>query len=219
MCLRRMNGDTRERMLVGCKFMLEIYKVATGTLLSVFVVHNCPDDPAKECSIVDSFTSTTTFSKVTLVANTLTLTAVCVLYVVELARENWMISTLDINPDYPDTYLDDVAPPPVLARIRKWNHWYWKTALTAGVLAVGNISISTVFLVQNFRGTSTATACASFALLVLMKLYGSFTRARRDNAEQRARSAFMTEDRSFNVLDPDYAQDHGITLSAPPLDP
>ena len=54
----------------------------------------------------------------------------------------------------------------------------------------------------------TAAACASFALLVLMKLYGSFQRAKRDNKEQRARSAFMTEDCSFNVLDPDYVAAH-----------
>tara|TARA_Y100000748_G_scaffold220958_1_gene185814 strand:+ start:1619 stop:2281 length:663 start_codon:yes stop_codon:yes gene_type:complete len=201
------DNDNRERCRVAAAFLLEVYKVAMGTLLCVFVVHNCPETD-EECSIADSFAltnSTSVLHTATLSVNSVTLFFVCALYVVELARENWMIRTLDINPEFPDAYLDDVAPPAVLAKLRTWNHRYWKSALFAAVFAAANVAVSSVFLFQNFRGSSTATACASFALLVLMKLYESFQRAKRDNAEQRARSAFMTEDCSFNVMDPDYA--------------
>jgi len=202
------DNDNRERCRVILTFFLEVYKVAMGTLLCVFVSHNCPETDA-ECSIVESFNTTgTPLATGTLALNGTTLVFVCGLYVVELARENWMIATLDIDPEFPDAYLDDVAPAPVLAKLRTWNHRYWKAALVAAVFAVANVAVSAIFLVQNFRGTATATACASFALLVLMKLYGSFQRAKRDNKEQRARSAFMTEDCSFNVLDPDYVAAH-----------
>ena len=201
------DNDTRERIRVMAAFLLEVYKVAMGTLLCVFVSHNCPNTE-EECSISESFNVKGTLSTVTLALNGTTLVFVCGLYIVELSRENWMIKTLDINPEFPDAYLDDIAPPAVLAKLRTWNHRYWKSALTAAVFAVCNVVVSAVFLFQNFRGTATATACASFALLVMMKLYGSFQRAKRDNKEQRARSAFMTEDCSFNVLDPDYVAAH-----------
>ena len=127
---------------------------------------------------------------------------------VNLIADQDIVSRFTTDLDFVDAYLDDVAPAPVLAKLRTWNHRYWKAALVAAVFAVANVAVSAIFLVQNFRGTATATACASFALLVLMKLYGSFQRAKRDNKEQRARSAFMTEDCSFNVLDPDYVAAH-----------
>ena len=103
-----------------------------------------------------------------------------------------------------DAYLDDVAPPEALRTLKRWNKRYWRTAAIAMFLSLANIILSAMFLFQNYRSSATATACASFALLVLMKLYGSFSRARRDNKEQRARSAFLTEDCSFNVMDEDY---------------
>jgi len=206
MCKCCSDNDNKERCRVAAIFLLEVYKVSMGTLLCVFVAHNCPDTN-EQCSVMDSLTlknSTSTLTVATLSMNSCTMVFVFALYVVELARENWMIHTLDINPEFPDAYLDDVAPPPVLHRLRVWNHRYWKSALLAAVFAVANVAVSAVFLFQNFRGSATVTACASFALLVLMKLYTSFQRAKRDNTEQRARSAFMTEDCSFNVLDPDY---------------
>ena len=216
MCDCCSDNDNKERCRVTTAFLLEVYKVSMGTLLCVFVAHNCPDTD-EECSVMDSLTlqnNTSVLNVATLGMNSCTLVFVFALYVVELARENWMIRTLDIDPEFPDAYLDDVAPPPVLHKLRVWNHRYWKSALLAAVFAVANVAVSAVFLFQNFRGSATATACASFALLVLMKLYESFQRAKRDNAEQRARSAFMTEDCSFNVLDPDYVATHPTSVVA-----
>ena len=199
----RVSRDTSERIRVLLAFFLEIYKVAMGTLLTVFVAHNCPNSQ-DECSVVDSFHPANPLAFGTLVLNGTTLVFVCSLYVVELGRENFMIYAFDINPDYPDTYLDDIAPPRALQQLRRCNKRYWRAAAISMFLAIANIVASAVFLFQNYRSSATATACASFALLVLMKLYGSFNRARRDNKEQRARSAFLTEDCSFNVMDDDY---------------
>ena len=199
----RVSRDTSERLRVFAAFMLEIYKVATGTMLSVFVAHNCPET-SEECSVVDSFHPTHPLTFGTLVLNGTTLVFVVSLYVLGLSRENFMIYAFDINPEYPDAYLDDVAPPCALRKLRRWNKRYWRAAAAAMILAVANIVVSAIFLFQNYRSSTTATACASFALLVLMKLYGSFSRARRDNKEQRARSAFLSEDSSFNIMDEDY---------------
>ena len=57
---------------------------------------------------------------------------------------------------------------------------------------------------------TTITAGLSFTLLVAMKLWGSFSRARKDNRNKSASSAYLTENASFNVLDPDYVAKHYV---------
>ena len=70
-------------------------------------------------------------------------------------------------------------------------------------LVVSNIVVSSIYLSQNYQGVSTVTTTASFSLLVLMKLCRSFQMAREDRHTVRARSAYMTEYTSFNILDVD----------------
>lgn len=214
----KIDSDNKERLRVALSFLLEIYKVGTGSLLSVFVVHSCDGEDAAsnstavttppECGVSDSFYPSTRLGAAALAMNATSLAAVCVLYTVELLRENWMISTLDISKEHADNYLDDVAPPAVLSRLRMWNNRYWKSACAAGCLAVCNVVVSGIFLGNHFRGSSTVTAGLSFTLLVAMKLWGSFSRARKDNRNKSASSAYLTENASFNVLDPDYMATH-----------
>ena len=97
--LMRVSRDTSERLRVFFAFMLEIYKVATGTLLSVFVAHNCPGTE-EECSVLNSFHPTQPLSSATLILNGTTLVFVVSLYVVELGRENFMIYAFDIDPSF-----------------------------------------------------------------------------------------------------------------------
>ena len=51
---------------------------------------------------------------------------------------------------------------------------------------------------------NTVSCTASFALLVLMKLYNSLSVARISTKNDEMRSAFLKEFTSFNVLDEDY---------------
>lgn len=199
----KLDNDLKERLRVVGSFLLESYKICMGCFLSVFVSHNC-EDSENECSIMESFAPTTVMNTVTFSVNAITFAAIVSLYTVELMRENYCIEKLDIDPNYPDTHLKRVAPLEVQQQLLVWNNRYWKTALASVVLVVTNISLSSVYLAQHARGAGTVTTTLSFSLLVLMKLYRSFSMAREDRVHVRARSAYMTEYTSFNILDKDH---------------
>ncbi len=196
----KIDNDLKERLMVlGC-FCLELYRVCMGCFLSVFVSHNC-ENSDRECGIVESFNPATSSGRVTFTANAVTFAFICTLYAVELLRENWCIAKLDIDATFPDLYLKNVAPLEIQRQLLVWNNRYWKMALLSVVLEVSNITMSSLYLARNSRGFVTVTTTLSFSILVLMKLWRSFQMARADRTAVRARSAYMTEHTSFNVLD------------------
>ena len=151
-----------------------------------------------------SFRPQTHAGMVAIVVNGATFGAICTLYGVELLRENWCITHLDIDPTFPDLHLVEVASDSVQHQLLAWNNRYWKAALASMALVVANIVVSVLYLAANYRGLGTATSMVSFSILVLMKLWRSFSMARQDRTTVRARSAYMTEYTSFNVLDEDH---------------
>ncbi len=204
--MKKINPDTKERIRVFFLFALEAYKISMGTMLAIFVPHTCDElsEGNDECSILDSFVPTTTYGMVTLSVNGLTMLAICMLYTVELMRENFFIERLDIDPNFPDNHLKDISDDNLKALVLKWNHRYWRAAVAAMCLVTSNIVLSIIYISRHYGGTSTVTTILSFSLLVMMKLYRSFQMARKDRSEMRARSAYMTEYSSFNTIDTDY---------------
>ena len=192
----KFDRDTKERLKVCFSFLLESYKICMGCFLSVFVAHSCGDKP---CTILESFQSPST----AIALNSVTFASICLLYAIELMRENWCIKHLDIDPSFPDVHLKEVAPRSVQTALLVWNNRYWKAAVISMGLVVSNVVVSGLYLSQNYQGISTVTTTASFSLLVLMKLCRSFQMAREDRHTVRARSAYMTEYTSFNILDTD----------------
>ncbi len=197
----KVDPDNKERLRVCFLFLLEAYKVLMGTFLCVFVPHSCAD--SDDCSIIDTFKPQTGYELATIIVNGTTFLAICFLYTVELLRENWFIKYFDIDPAFPDLNLKDVITPTLKTQLLKWNDLYWKAALASTSLVSTNIAMSVIYLSQHYRDTSTVTTILSFSILVLMKLWRSFSMARKDHAHVRARSAYMTEYTSFNILDPD----------------
>jgi hypothetical protein len=198
----KIDNDSKQRCRVFFVFLLEAYKVLMGTFLTVFVPHSCGEGD-EDCSVVDSFRPQTGYEVLTIVANGVTFLAICGLYLIEMRREHFFIEFFDVDSNYADLHLKNVITPELKTRLLAWNNIYWKAALTSTTLVTSNIALSAVYLSQHFRGSSTITTVLSFSILVLMKLYRSFTMARRDRTDVRARSAYLTEFTSFNVLDPD----------------
>ena len=197
----KVDPDTHQRVRVFFLFLLEAYKVAMGSFLCIFVPHGCNNE--KDCSILDTLRPQDGYETVTLTANGVTFAAICLLYVIELRRENFFIRYFDIDHDVPDTNLGTVITPELKTRLLTWNNLYWKAAATSTALVGSNIALSSVYLARHYRDTSTITTILSFSILVLMKLWRSFSMARHDRKMTFARSAYMTEYTSFNTLDPD----------------
>ena len=135
--------------------------------------------------------------------NAAAFTSICALYAIELARENFCIKHLDINPDLPDTHLATIAPESLKTKLVAWNDLYWRAASVGMVLTTSNVAVSSVYLGNNYESSNTITTLLSFSILVFMKLLRSYSMAKKSKHSVRAFSAYMTEFTSFNALDPD----------------
>ena len=60
---------------------------------------------------------------------------------------------------------------------------------------------------NNYHSSSTISCFMSFTLLVLMKLYNSWTVAYQSVKNDKMMSAYMMEFVSYNVLDSDYVKE------------
>ena len=69
-----------------------------------------------------------------------------------------------------------------------------------------NLGLMGKILYDDYHSMSTVSCTASFALLVLMKIYNSLCVARVSIKQDEMRSAFLKEFTSFNVLDVDYVK-------------
>ena len=195
----KINNDTKERIKVAFIFGLEVYKIAMGTFLSIFIPHTC-DEEVSECNMS---LSGTLMGRAAFGLNAAAFTSICGLYAIELMRENFCIKHLDINPDLPDTHLATIAPESLKTKLIAWNDLYWRAASVGMVLTTSNVALSSVYLANNYESSNTLTTLLSFSILVFMKLQRSFNMARKSKSSTRAFSAYMTEFTSFNALDPD----------------
>lgn len=192
----KIDNDAKERLRVFFAFGLEVYKIAMGTFLSLFVPKACEDD-------CPTSTTPSLLGGASFWTNAATFCCIVMLYTVELRRENWMIKHLDIDSDKPDSYLALVAPDEVKHRLHAWNGWYWKWAMLGMVLSIANVALSSVYLASAYQDSSTVSTLVSFSLLVFIKLFSSFSLAKKSVADDRAYSAYLKENTSFNVLDLD----------------
>ena len=195
----KINNDTKERIRVALIFGLEVYKIAMGTFLSIFIPHTC-DEEVSECNMS---LSSTVLGRAAFGLNAAAFTSICALYVIELARENFCIKHLDINPDLPDTHLATIAPESLKTKLIAWNDLYWRAASVGMVLTTSNVAVSSVYLGNHYESSNTLTTLLSFSILVFMKLLRSYSMAKKSKHSVRAFSAYMTEFTSFNALDPD----------------
>jgi hypothetical protein len=148
-----------------------------------------------------------------LVASVIAMSTIIVLYTVEYRRESWCISELDICPDTPDNNLGNYHGTPqehlaetIIEELQRKNRAYYRVAVVAMVLTVANLLISIVYLALQFGGMATATSLASFTILVMGKLWRSFSLARRGvdpETSMIARSAYLLEATSYNIIDRD----------------
>jgi hypothetical protein len=198
-----LDQDLIQRIKVGGIFLLQIYKVTTGTLLTLFVPQSCGD---KICTIKENYDNADIYHQITLYWNMFAMFTFFVYYLIELRREEWAIKYLDINNDKPDNALkeiiiNDKVLDKKMDRLNKY--YYYSLLFNCGVYGI-NIAMTGKIIKDGYHSSSTLSCFASFVLLVLMKLYNSFIVAKESIKNDKMMSAYMSEFVSFNVLDSDY---------------
>ena len=206
--------DIVQRIKVAGIFVLQFYKVLTGTLLTLFVPQACYSeitDGSEErtlqiCTLTQNYENNEVYHRVTLYWNFFSFLLFIMCYIFELRREHWAIKFLDINNDIPDNALKDkiVEEPQLDKKMDQLNKFYYHSLLlTSGVYFI-NVGLMIKILITEYHSVSTLSCFVSFVLLVMMKLYNSLSVGYQSVKNDKMMSAFVSEFVSFNVLDSDY---------------
>jgi hypothetical protein len=209
----KVDGDIIQRIKVAGIFLLQSYKILTGSLLTIFIPQKCENylittnsTEIKICSLEENFNNNDLYHKKTLYWNILTMILFFGYYLIELKRENWSIKYLDIDHDKPDNALKEIIrnEPNLDKKMDVLNFYYYTIVRIAIVFYFINISLMIRILYTDYHSSSTISSFISFVLLVVMKLYNSFIVAKASVSDDKMMSAYVSEFVSYNVLDEDY---------------
>ncbi len=195
--------DFVQRVKVTGLFFLQFYKIVTGTMLTLFIPQNCEE---QICSITQNIENENRYHRMVLSWNAMTMMSFFILYIFELKRENWSIRYLDIDNDKPDNALKSVIVKEKVLdkRMDLLNLYYYRIVNFTIFMNMVNIGLVIKILYNDYHSQSTVSCFVSFTLLILMKLYNSFSVAYQSVKNDKMMSAYMSEFVSYNVLDCDY---------------
>jgi hypothetical protein len=201
--------DIIQRIKVAGIFLLQSYKIVTGTMMSLFIPQSCGDNI---CTINENYENSNVYHKTVFYWNSLSMFMFFGYYLMELRREEFAIKYLDINNDLPDNHLKHiiVKRPQLDRRMDIMNKRYYYILCANGIVYFINLGLTGKMIQENYHSNSTLSCFASFSLLVLMKLYNSFIVANESIKNDKMMSAYMSEFVSFNVLDADYVDKHNL---------
>tara|TARA_B100001094_G_scaffold4681_1_gene4230 strand:- start:277 stop:945 length:669 start_codon:yes stop_codon:yes gene_type:complete len=208
--------DIIQRIKVIGIFILQFYKVLTGTMLTLFVPQACPEisegsgeNSIRICTITENFENNEIYHQLTLYWNSISFLCFIYVYILELRRESWAIKFLDIDNDKPDNCLKGIIvnEPKLDKKMDRLNKLYFYGLSVTAVVYMINVLMMINILYQDYHSASTLSCFISFTLLVQMKLYNSLSVAYYSVKDDKMMSAFMSEFVSFNVLDKDYVSE------------
>ena len=211
----KIDQDIVQRIKVAGIFMLQFYKITTGTMLSLFVPQACygEDGSLQICTLTENYENREIYHQMTMYWNFLSFLMFLACYSIELKRENWAIKFLDIDNDKPDNSLKQIIvhEPELDRRMDKLNKIYFYGLSGTAIVYFINVCLMINILIQDYHSMSTMSCFISFVLLVNMKLYNSLSIAYQSVKNDKMMSAFMSEFVSYNVLDSDYLEERGLT--------
>ena len=198
--------DVKQRVKVCGIFLLQVYKVMTGTMLSLFLPQNCGDHM---CTLKENYDNSEVYHKTVFYWNGLSAFLFFCYYLIELRREEWCVKYLDIDNNIPDNSLKHIiVKEKSLDRyMDKLNRYYYNTLCLNCFVYFVNIVLTVKMMRDSYYNNSTISCFMSFVLLVLMKLYNSFVVAHQSVKNDKMMSAYMSEFVSYNVIDEDYVQE------------
>ena len=195
--------DVKQRVKVVGIFLLQSYKIITGTMLSIFIPQSCGYEM---CTLTENYNNTDTYHQILFYWNSLSMLSFLFSYLIELRREEWCVKYLDIDNNYPDNSLKEIIIKEnvldnYMDSINK--KYYYMIRITSTIYFI-NICLSLYMINNKYYNSSTLSCFVSFSLLVMMKLYNSLNISHESVKNDKMMSAYMNEFVSFNVLDQDY---------------
>jgi hypothetical protein len=198
------NQDSNQRLSVCLTVLLELYRVATSSLLILFVPQLCIDHV---CSLNENMVWENDIYNSAIVFNFITLFTFVCLYVIEIRRENRLIKFLDVNAEMPN---DDENVKQVLAtmpldkrqKILSIDKQYQMSCYVSVVIYVINIILSGIVVNKYYLNNQTTSTFITYVLFMFTKLGSVYEVA---NTNQNVfYSSYLKKNIQFNDIDKTY---------------
>jgi len=201
--------DIVQRGKVGIIFILQFYRIITGTMLALFVPQSCGDHV---CSLTENYEKDDLYHQIAISINIFSMLVFFICYIIELFREEWCVKYLDIDNNKSDNNLKQIIEkyPKLNNKMDKINKIYYYSFFINCLVYTINLGITIKVLNDYYYNSATLSCFTSFVLLVLMKLYNSFGVAYQSIKNDKMTSAYINEFVSYNVMDADFLEKRKI---------
>ena len=197
------NQDSMQKVNVGFTLLMELYRVLMGALLVSFVPQKCGDHI---CSPTENLYVGDGLYTAGFVVNFLTLAAFVSLYVIEVKRENRLITYLEVdarNANDSESVGEALLQLPAEKRdnILHLDKLYQRGGyFVTGAFFVNSV-LSAVVVFNKYLDSKTATAYITNVLFMASKINSVYTIA---NTERNVfYSAYLSHKLQYNGVDPD----------------
>jgi hypothetical protein len=195
--------DSQQRLKVYSSFMIELFKVAMASFLSISVVQKCENGI---CSFSENIDRQSNYGNIVIGINVINIFAFLSLYYIEFNREMYMIKYLDINKEKGDYYLPNVLDKyeDIKKGLHKYNKNYFNVTKILLLTTVMNWSLSTILVLKYYYSVKTITSLLTNVLLIITKLNDAYSISKESYNNNYGLSAYIKEYTSFNVIDVDH---------------
>jgi len=194
--------DTIQKLNVILTLCMEFYRILMGSLLLSFVPQKCGDHV---CGITENLHSGGAYYIVYIV-NFMTLISFFILYLVEVKRENKLITYLDVNTSKPTDAFNVSINMRALPEIKRENilyidKIYQQIGCCAIAVYVFNTIVSAIVIYDNYLDNKTITAFLTNVLFMGNKVAEVYSIANTEN--NIFFSAYLKKRVQYNDVDPD----------------
>ena len=181
--------------------IIQLYNICMGSFLLMFIPQQCDENT---CTFHEVWGRTDVYQHLGMACNTLTFASFLYTYMWELKREYWCMKHLEIDMMEAVHNLDSILVfrGELSEQLGHLNRRYMHALRLTAILYSINAPYSAYLIYPHYLDTSTITCFLSFSILVLMKLYNSYTIGKESRQYNRAISAYRTHWAVFNTTTP-----------------
>jgi len=196
--------DFKQKSAVYIGFLLELYRVIMGSMLVIFVPQSCGDHI---CGMFENNTVVPEVYTTAIVMNAYSLVCFLIMYIVEIKRENRLISYLEVDKHLPfdnDSIEDALVklPDDKHASILAYDGYYLHSGYLALSAFVLNAGISGYVVFVNYLDDKTMTVYLTNILFMALKVKETYDIV--NTKKNIFYSAYLTDRIQFNAVDKDH---------------
>ena len=196
------NQDFQQKLNAGLSIFAELYKVMVSSLLILFIPQKCGDHV---CSYEENLATENHTYTSGIIVNFITLFTFVILYVIEIKRENRLITYLEVNLEKPFDNASvgkamDHLPLDRKEAILYLDRIYQQIGQVTILMFLLNTVLSGIIIYQYYLDTQTTTTYITNILFITTKMYDVFVNVSTD--QNIFYSAYLKTKVQYNDVDP-----------------